>query len=303
MADVVEGVARDRAAARHTLGVAVEGGRHFQFDALRPHRVVVVGAIQAQRVIPLALAVGVRAHHVGGHHHRFEAEVADGMLQLRDGLLGRVHGDQRHRCHAVGKLPVDLGVVGVHRAAQGAPQVFIGQMRKAERGRGIEHREIDAHLVQARMQQRGEGCGCTVQGVLPRHAPPCRADGAGACALGFAHAVPGIGAQGLEAFNQLRTTLGLDEIEQRRPELQRMAIRVDDRMVELRADLRGAAGRCRHGRPPEFPRCSLAGCAVAAPGRHFAHRAVGFPSRIANEHQSFRGMQDHEKNGRHLRCQ
>ena len=109
VAEVVVHVVRDRRAAPPPDRARVERHADAEVLALRPHRVVVVRAVDAVHVDPLRVLRelgitvgdrGDRALHVAREQHRLEAELAHRVLELGDRLVGRVHRDRRHRHHA-----------------------------------------------------------------------------------------------------------------------------------------------------------------------------------------------------------
>ncbi len=90
VADVVVHVVIDRRAKAQSLGARMKGRRDFQFDALGPYRVVIVSAVEAERVEPVSMVGrigGDRPRHVTGHHDRLHPQVVDRILQLLDRLL------------------------------------------------------------------------------------------------------------------------------------------------------------------------------------------------------------------------
>jgi hypothetical protein len=103
---VVDEIGRRQAQALAARG-AVEGGRDAQLHAFRPDGVVIVVAVDAERVVPHRKpcrvgVVGRRRHlarHVAAEHPDFRAQLADDEFELDDRLLGGAHRDDRRRGH------------------------------------------------------------------------------------------------------------------------------------------------------------------------------------------------------------
>src|SRR5262249_553198 len=94
--DVVVAEVRRRVPEQDRARAVVEARRDLQFAELGPHRVVVVLAVDADRVVPLdeLRRVGMLLHERGNgaanetaHHDDAEAELLAGELQLLDRLL------------------------------------------------------------------------------------------------------------------------------------------------------------------------------------------------------------------------
>ena len=246
MADVVVGEVRRRTAQRVAAASGMERGRDAEFHALRPQRVVVVGGVQPQHVVPAAKprtvfvavlhGLGFARNH-GAEQRRLEAEFADDVLQFVDRFFGRVRGDHRHRRHSVcvGREVVRAeGVEGAHGAS--------AQLRllRLHRGAGgIHHAEVEAELVHALVEQLRHHRRGAVADVRHRHRP--------AAGMGDAPAATFLGAEkerfadGLaqagEALGHFAASDLGDALLHHRPELQPVRVRVDHRMVELGMDL------------------------------------------------------------------
>ncbi len=142
----------------------MEPDRHAEVDAPLPQGVVVVVAVDAVGVEPLRHPREVRSFacdprdrptHVA-EHDRLGAERADRVLELGDRLLGCHRGQDRHRGHAVGVRAVELGVDLVVHAARDRADLVVGDRHETQPETRVEHREVDAELVEPLVQQRGE---------------------------------------------------------------------------------------------------------------------------------------------------
>ena len=102
---------------------------------------------------------------------------ADRVVELRDRLVGRVHRDLRDRRHAVGVREVDLGVERVERAARHLAQLGVEDRERREPAARVEHREVDAELVEPLVEQARQVRGGAVERVRGGQAPPRRARG------------------------------------------------------------------------------------------------------------------------------
>src|SRR3989441_3710158 len=110
VADLAVAEVRRRVAEQDRARAVVEARRDAQLAALLPHRVVVVLAVDADRVVPLdelrrlgmlLLKRGDRAADEAAHHDDAEAELLAGELHLLDGLVRREHRDDGGRNDAV----------------------------------------------------------------------------------------------------------------------------------------------------------------------------------------------------------
>src|SRR5882762_8242845 len=92
MSRMIEGVVTDRAVGRSTVGAHMGGRHHAEFDALLPHRVVVVFAVERQVVdIARARTAGHWAPLMTGNCDRIHAERVDGESHLLERRFRRVH--------------------------------------------------------------------------------------------------------------------------------------------------------------------------------------------------------------------
>ena len=129
MADMVVDEIRRRQPETRAPRAGMKRRRDVEFEALRPHRVVIILAIEPDHVLPhsepLRLALDItgrldRPVHQGAQHRNLVAELFDGKFQLLDRLLGRVHRDDRGWRHAVGEGPEILGRDDVVGASGGS---------------------------------------------------------------------------------------------------------------------------------------------------------------------------------------
>ena len=195
---------------------------------------------------------------------RLQAELEDGVLEGRDGLLGRVGGDLRHRRQAVGVGPVHLGAEGVQRPAGDLAHLGVLDRRGGQRAARVEHGEVDAEIAEALVEEPRELRGGAIQGVGRRQAPPGRARRPVRAPLGLREPAPGPqhrlvvvdASRLLEALREVAPALRLHvlahELHQHGPGLDEVPVGVDDGVAEARAQRggRGSRGcRCRGGSP------------------------------------------------------
>ncbi len=137
----------------------MEGGGDAQPLARLPQGVVVVEGVVAEAVDPPprgALGARKRSGDRAGEHHRSQPELPHRVLELLDRLVGREARDAGDRGHPFAVVSVDLGQVAVERPGHDPPQLVSGQGRHREPGRRVEHGEVDAELVEARLEQPRE---------------------------------------------------------------------------------------------------------------------------------------------------
>ena len=66
------------------------------------------------------------------HHHGFQPLLLDGVFQLFDAFLRRVHGDHRHRCHAIRILAINIRVESIEGAASYPADFFIFEAGRSD---------------------------------------------------------------------------------------------------------------------------------------------------------------------------
>ena len=250
MPDVVVAEVRGRHAKRAAAGATVKRGRDPEVGALPPDRIVVVGAVEADDVVPLA-RLGPSLHGPFDHavqHDHLHAQFADGVLELCKGLVRRVHGDHGGGGHAVCIRREQLRLVTVEGSACRDAGLVVRVAGHAEAGRRKEDREVDAELRQALVEELRHHGGGAITGVF-RGCTPERLLGdvfrtalrdvhrqrtADACAPGAQSAHRRLAADPLHGLLHHRT------------ELQPVAIGIDHRMPEARAQI----GCLRHDLSP-----------------------------------------------------
>ena len=220
----------------------MKGRRDSQLDAFRPHRIVVVLAVEPEHVEP---GRGSRRIHCrdpaadhARHHHDFQAEFPDHVLELRACLLRRMHRDHRCGRHAIGKLAEKFRDEPVERAAGRAPRFVNGMERNAEPGGWIEHGEIHAEFVEPLVKQARQNLGRAIASVLRRQRPECLLRAPRALALLLRR-------RQLPRYATVERAKSLDcasaaelfqLVDDDRAELQPMPVGVDHRMLETRAN-------------------------------------------------------------------
>ena len=197
VADVVVAEVRRRVAEQDRARAVVEARRDAQLAELRPHRVVVVLAVDGDRVVPLDELRGLRvlldergdgAADQAAHHHDPIAELARRELELLDRLLGRVHRDDGRGNEAIAVRAELVHREHVVGAAEGAPQLVRRQAVVAEPGGRIDHGEVEPEVVQALVEEARHHRGRAVQRVLGRQEPERLLPDPAAAALGHGHA-------------------------------------------------------------------------------------------------------------------
>ena len=245
VADMVIHVVGHRAPAAPALAAGVGRRRHAQLQAPLPERIVVVVAVQSQGVDVAGEGRQVRpcfryprdgAVHVGDHDG-LEAQLADGVFGVLDGLFRGVGGNHCGRGHPVRAFAVEFRVELVQRPAGNPAQLLILEPgRPGQTLGGIEHREVEAQPIHSLVQQPRQRRRGPVQGVARRPRPPGRAMRPDAAPLSFRHGGPaavGAGARGLGiAPRHVGAAQLLEIVEVQRRELDGVAVGIDDRMVE-----------------------------------------------------------------------
>ena len=167
------------------------------------------------------------------------------MIHLGEGLLGREHGDRRHRDQPVRVRAEGLGHVGVERAGEGPAQLVVGEGGDGEAVGGIEDRNVDPDLVEALVKQLGHHRGGAVGRVAGGKPPPgCAGDAHLAAQLG-GHPPNGGGTVDhlVEAGGHVVARDVDDEVANPWEELDDVTVGVDHRMIQLRPDPGDLGGR------------------------------------------------------------
>ena len=247
MSDMVVNEIGRRIAQSDAARTRMKRRRDSQLDAFRPHRIVVVLAVEPEHVEPRCESRRVRRlggdgrylppHHAR-HHHDFQPEFLHHVLEFRARLLRRMHRDHRRGRHAVGKFSEKFRDEPVERAAGRAPRLVIGMKRNTQPGGRIQHGEIHSEFVEAFVKQPRQNLGRAIARVLRRQRPECFLRAPPVLALFFRRRQslrhPAVeraksldGAAAAEFFQLL---------DDDRPELQPMPVGIDHRMLETRAN-------------------------------------------------------------------
>ena len=127
-------------------------------------------------------------------------------------------------------------MVGVKRPAGDLAQFVIAGVQGGHADAGINHAEVQAGFVQATVEQPGQRAGRPVKGVLGRMDPPVRSRGAQIAAFLAGQLVPAKAKRDirrlLKALDSPAAANVTQVVKDRRLELGRMTVRVDDRMVQ-----------------------------------------------------------------------
>ncbi|MGR6999032.1 hypothetical protein ACU686_14285 [Yinghuangia aomiensis] len=187
------------------------------------------------------------------------------MVEFGDGFLGGEHGDRGDRGETVAVGAVDLGVVAVECAREGAAQLVVGKLGHREAVGGVEDREVDADLVEALVHQVRQHAGGAVEGVGGRDSPHgggVDAQVAALGAVGDGTAPVGGVAHLLEHGGEVGAGVLGDEVAHQGQVFDQVAVAVDDGVVEPAAD-RGdlVGGQVDHARSSgrRAPRTSAPG--------------------------------------------
>ena len=242
----------------------MERGGDAQLDALRPHRVVVVRAVDAEAVLVerevhdfrvLALDFRNRAQHVTREHEGLEPK-AGRELKFLDRFFGRVHRDHADAGHAVFETGEHVGVVEVVRTGRRPAQFVVAHARQRdhlEAEARVDDRVVEADLVEALVQQPRQHRGAPVEGVLGGNGPPHRNRSPVVEPLLRGH-VEGAAAVAHVADPLLRHPGATDlaeVLEEHRHHLELVRVGVHDGMVEARLELTRPRRCFRHG-PPSY---------------------------------------------------
>ena len=220
--------------------------RDSQLDAFRPHRIVVVLAVESDHVEPGRESRRVRRpgrhrrylppHHAR-HHHDFQPELLHHVLEFRARLLGSMHRDHRGGRHAVGKFSEKFRDEPVERAAGRAARFVVGMKRNAEPGGRIEHGEIHSEFVEPFVEQARQELGRAIASVPGRQRPECllRAPSALAFLLRRCQPFRDAAVERAKSFDRAASAEFFQLLDDDWPELQPMPVGVDHRMLETRA--------------------------------------------------------------------
>ena len=173
---------------------------------------------------------------MGGQERDFQAQGRDRIVEFGAGFLGGVHGDHGCGGEPVGIFAEDVGVVGVERPAGDLAQFVIAGVQGGHADAGINHAEVQAGFVQATVEQLGQGAGRPVKGVFGRVDPPVRPRGAQRAALLAGQLIPAKPKRHirrlLKALDRPAAANVTHIVKDRRLKLGRMAVRVDNRVVQ-----------------------------------------------------------------------
>jgi len=186
----------------------MEARRDPELAELGPHGIVVVGAVDADGVVPLhelrRLRVlldegGDRATDEATQHDHAEAKLSTGELQLLYGLLRGVHGHDRGRNDAIAVGPELLGGVHVVRAAERAAMLVRRKAIVAQPGRRVDHAEVESEVVEPLVEQPGHHGRGPIERVLRGQEPE---------GLLANPAAPPLGQRHVERHHRRRRALG-----------------------------------------------------------------------------------------------
>ena len=146
-----------------------------------PHGVVVVRTVESEQVEPRRLtdrvrpALHERRNGSSDHapeHRDLHAQLVDHVVELGDGLVGSVHGNDTGRRHAIGQAGEAFGRVDVVGPAGDAAGLVVGNAGGSQADGGVEDREVETQLLHPFGQQiRHHGRG-PISGVAGRDRPP-----------------------------------------------------------------------------------------------------------------------------------
>ena len=249
----------------------MEGGRDTELDAALPHRVVVVQAVDAERVEPARGAVlEPGTGRSSGPPNMNASRPSPGrVLELGERLLGRVHRDDPDRCQLGAVIAELLGVEGVERVRDGAAQVAVVEIRGHEAVGRVEDGVVDADLVEPLREQRGQERRAAVERVARRKSPPRRAHERLRAHLLAREVAHQAARRGDEVEPGHRGVAGLlaQDVAHDGQVLDQVPVRVDDRMVDPRADLFDVHDfpPMRHPTPPCNRMCGPSSAAASRP--------------------------------------
>ena len=165
MADMVVDVVGNRDTAAPPLARPMKGWNYLQLLALGPYRVVIVIAVDPIGIQPegpshrfgiLLRNGGNRALDMAGQHHDPQPAFANGVFQLVDRLLRRMHRNHRDGRHPVGIVAEHVGVIIVQCTAGRTPHLFVFENLGADSQARIEHGEVQPDLAHPLVKQLGK---------------------------------------------------------------------------------------------------------------------------------------------------
>ena len=113
--------------------------------------------------------------HEAAEKKTAQAEFFCGVFELHNCFVGVVGGNHAHGEKSVGVLVVGLCVIAVARASECTAELRVIDRHRAEANGWVEQGDVNANFVESVVEQPGEHCGCTIEGVASRDAPPARA--------------------------------------------------------------------------------------------------------------------------------
>jgi len=157
----------------------VLGHRHAELDAALPQRLIVIGAVESDRItIPGGLlpidsfrCAWNRPLLVSAQHDRLETTLLDRVFQLLKGFVRRLTRENRYGRKSFCIRREHVGRHHVVGADCGPVQIGMGYPVDGETEARIDQREVDAQLGQALVQQGRQQRRGLVVGIA-RHTPP-----------------------------------------------------------------------------------------------------------------------------------
>ena len=176
-----------------------------ELDASLPKGVVVVGAVQAERVEPFSRPRPPIRHSLcasGGFfsdgpvdqsidHDRLEPEFTHRIFDLGDALFRAMHGDHGHGGHTILVAAVEFGVVDIQGAARDLPEFILPDGGGREGPARVENGEVDAEIIESFGKQPRQVRCRPVESSGSGQCPPRRSRRPGGLALLLAQGAPG----------------------------------------------------------------------------------------------------------------
>ena len=200
-----------------------------------------------------------RPRHAAAEHAHLRPELLRDVFELRDGLIRRVHRNDRGRGHPVAELPEIFrghDIVGAHDRSPGG---IIVDSRQAQAGGRVDDREIGAELVETLVEQTGHHRGGAIERVFRLPAPEGGLGDTPSPPLGDRHAqrVARGPHRGEEAVGGLVAANLSHAVAENGIEFDPVTVTVDDRVAQARADL------CRCAMPVSAHMLSSPGATVS----------------------------------------